>query len=211
MGKKGLKEKRDETIRQILDAATEVFADAGFAGARMDEIARRAGVNKAMIYYRIGDKEALYTKVLHEVFGAAAESISKSIKEEHTPEEKMRTYITSLANTMERHPSMPYIIMREMAARGRQLNEVIAKDLLSILDIVRKIIDEGVKRGAFIRTNPLTIHLMIIGVMVLFKASTPMREIFSSLLRDKFKGLDKGSFNALVQELEEMVLRAVRV
>ncbi len=210
MDKKHIREKRDESIRSILDAATEVFADAGFAGARMDEIARRAGVNKAMIYYRIGDKEALYTKVLHEVFGAATEHISKSIKEESPPDEKMRTYITSLASTLESHPSMPYIIMREMASRGRQLNEVIAGDLLNILAIVGEIIDEGVKKGVFMRINPLTLHLMIIGVMILFKASTPMRETFSLLLPDKLKRLEKSSFNDLVLELEEMVLRAVR-
>lgn len=205
-----MKEKRDETVRNILDAATDVFADAGFAGARMDEIARRAGVNKAMIYYRIGDKEALYTKVLHDVFGAATERISKSIKDEYPPEKKMRTYIKSLANTLESHPSMPYIIMREMAARGQQLNQVIARDFLSILGMVGKIIDDGVRKGVFIRTDPLTLHLMIIGVMVLFKTSMPMREIFSSLLPEKLKGLEKRTFHEMVQELGEMVLRTVR-
>ena len=51
---------------------------------------------------------------------------------------------------------------------------------------------------------------MIIGVMILFKASTPMRETFSLLLPDKIKRLEKSSFNDLVLELEEMVLRAVR-
>ncbi|HVR42592.1 MAG TPA: helix-turn-helix domain-containing protein, partial [Thermoanaerobaculia bacterium] len=41
----------------ILDVAAAVFAEQGFAGARIDEIARRAGVNKAMLYYRVGNKE----------------------------------------------------------------------------------------------------------------------------------------------------------
>ncbi|MBW1769410.1 MAG: helix-turn-helix transcriptional regulator [Deltaproteobacteria bacterium] len=57
MKKKTLQEKRDESIQRIMDAATEIFAESGFAGARVDEIAKRAGVNKAMIYYRIGDKK----------------------------------------------------------------------------------------------------------------------------------------------------------
>jgi AcrR family transcriptional regulator len=59
---------------RILAAAAEVFAQIGFAGARVDDIAARAGVNKAMLYYHVGDKERLYTAVLVEVLdrGSAA-------------------------------------------------------------------------------------------------------------------------------------------
>ncbi len=211
MGKRVLQEKRDRTVRHIIDAAIEVFADAGFAGARMDEIAKRAGVNKAMIYYRIGDKKELYTKVLHEVFGATAERIERNINEEQTPEMKLRSYIANLAQTMESHPSMPYIMIREMASRGRQLNQEIAKDLLSILAIVAKILDDGMKREAFVRTDPFLLHIMVIGVMVLFKVSVPMREKFSSLLPDEFREMEKRSFKDMVLELERLILRAVKV
>ena len=48
-----LQKKRDKTIQRIFDAATKTFAAKGFAGARMDEIARLARVNKATIYYHV--------------------------------------------------------------------------------------------------------------------------------------------------------------
>jgi TetR/AcrR family transcriptional regulator len=211
MEKRNIKEKRDESVRSIMEAATGVFADAGFAGARMEEIAKRAGVNKAMIYYRIGDKKALYTKVLHEVFGAAAERISKIIKDENTPEAKLIAYLRGLAGTMENHPSMPFIILREMASKGLQLNKVIANDLLSILSTVGEILDDGVKKGVFIPTDPLTMHLLVIGVMVLFRVTMPMRETFASLFPDNIKGPEMKSFDDFLQELEGIVLRAVRV
>jgi TetR/AcrR family transcriptional regulator len=57
-----LKEKRDESVQRIMNAAIEVFSEMGYSGARIDEIARRARINKAMIYYRIGDKQRLYTE-----------------------------------------------------------------------------------------------------------------------------------------------------
>ncbi|MCA1790094.1 MAG: TetR/AcrR family transcriptional regulator, partial [Thioalkalivibrio sp.] len=53
-----------DVMQRILDAATEVFANQGLAGARMDEIAARAGVSKALIYYHIPDKESLYASVM---------------------------------------------------------------------------------------------------------------------------------------------------
>src|SRR5512133_2313872 len=66
----------DTTRRRLLDAATAVFAEHGFAGARVDEIAERAGVNKRMIYAYYGDKEGLYREVLSSRLAAPAASAS---------------------------------------------------------------------------------------------------------------------------------------
>ena len=68
-----LQEKRHQTTRRILKAATTIFSEVGFAGARVDEIAKCAGVNKATIYYHIGDKQALYARVIRNLFGDAAD------------------------------------------------------------------------------------------------------------------------------------------
>ena len=54
----------DETRRQLLEAAGEVFATAGFRNATVREICRRAGANLAAVNYHFGDKEALYAEVL---------------------------------------------------------------------------------------------------------------------------------------------------
>jgi TetR/AcrR family transcriptional regulator len=78
MRTKILKEKRDESIHRILDAAMEVFAEVGYEGARVDEIAKRAGVNKAMIYY-------------HNVFGDTAERISENIQDAQSQRRNLRS------------------------------------------------------------------------------------------------------------------------
>src|SRR5271154_5010195 len=52
------------TCERILSAALHEFAAKGFAGARVDAIARRAGINKRMLYHYFGDKEALFRAVL---------------------------------------------------------------------------------------------------------------------------------------------------
>ena len=49
-------EKKDKAIEKILFAARGEFADKGFEGARVDEIARKAGINKAMLYYLYGNR-----------------------------------------------------------------------------------------------------------------------------------------------------------
>ncbi len=56
------------TRKKLLTAARREFADSGLAGARVDEIAARAGVNKQLVYHYFGDKDALYLAVLEWVY-----------------------------------------------------------------------------------------------------------------------------------------------
>ena len=62
-----------ETRRQLLEAAGEVFAEAGYRDATVREICRRAGANIAAINYHFGDKEKLYAEVLRYSHGKALE------------------------------------------------------------------------------------------------------------------------------------------
>ena len=70
------------TIRErILEAAAEEFGRAGFSGAKVDAIARRAGVNKAGLYYHLGNKEKLYEAVLLHLFGQVAGALEQAAGE----------------------------------------------------------------------------------------------------------------------------------
>ncbi len=210
MGDNKLSERRDESIRSILEAAMELFSEVGYEGARVDEIARRAGVNKAMIYYRIGDKKTLYEDVLHNVFGDTADRIALNIKDDFSPEEKIKTYIASLAAAMAQHTCFPRIMMREVASGWSHFSEVVIKDIGGILVIVRGIIDEGVKKGVFIDINPVVVHLMVIGTMILFNLSVPVREKFNHLFEGKIDALNNDSLINIVPEIQNMILRALK-
>ena len=59
---------RDRTRAEILDVATQEFAEHGYSGARVDEIAERTRTTKRMIYYYFGSKEELYTAVLERAY-----------------------------------------------------------------------------------------------------------------------------------------------
>lgn len=69
--------KSHDTRENLLASATEVFVKKGFSGARVDEIARRAKANKAMIYYHFGSKEGLYKAVLLKYIGGLHEEIAR--------------------------------------------------------------------------------------------------------------------------------------
>jgi AcrR family transcriptional regulator len=89
---------QDATRRQLLEAAGEVFAAAGFRAATVREICQRAGANVAAINYHFGDKETLYAEVLRYAFGKALEKYPPllDVGENAPPEKRLHAFIHSL-------------------------------------------------------------------------------------------------------------------
>jgi TetR/AcrR family transcriptional regulator len=206
MRTKILEEKRDESVHRMLDAAMEVFAEAGYEGARVDEIAKRAGVNKAMIYYRIGNKKSLYEQVLLHVFGDSMQRLAENVREDLSPEEKFKTYIANIATSMTQHPFFPRIMMREVASGWTNSSDEIVKHIAGILVNLNDIINDGVKKGVFLQANPVVVHLMVIGAMLLCNLSTPVRKQFDSALEGKIELSDI----PIEDMLPELLLRALK-
>ena len=202
-------EKRDSTIRSILDAAADNFAQSGFEGARMDKIAAQAKVNKAMIYYHVGDKKALYARVLHDIIGGAAARFKETIDQLRTPEEKLKTMIHAVALTMDQHPCLAPIMLREQASGGRDLPEVIALDFAGIVTILADILDQGARQGVFIRTTPFIVHSMITGGMLFYKGSFPIRSRHT-VFPETVQKLGGDLAGDTAKEIETLVLKAIR-
>src|SRR5262245_42109582 len=92
---------------RILAAAALEFSERGFAGARVDRIAKRAKVNKAMLYYHFKSKERLYRALLRDTFSRAAERLLAVGREAAPPVEKMDRAIAAIAALIEEHPFLP--------------------------------------------------------------------------------------------------------
>ena len=82
----------EDSRSAILRAAIKLFAEEGEAGARTDAIARAAGVNKALLHYYFGTKEALYGAVLEEVFTGLAERFRPVLGGPGSPGERLLRY-----------------------------------------------------------------------------------------------------------------------
>jgi AcrR family transcriptional regulator len=203
------KEKGQETSERIVQAALEVFSEVGYGGARVDEIARQAGVNKATLYYHIGDKKALYAAVLHSVIGHTAERIEKELGPDTLPPvEKIRAYIRGFAHAIERNPQVAPIMMRELASGGKTLPDVVTQDFARIITIVTAIIEEGYKTGVFIKVTPFIIHMMVAGCLVFYRATAPVRSK-QPYVPKEIKALDLNISDRVVGEIESLILNAI--
>lgn len=166
----------------ILDAASAEFAEHGFAGARVDEIAARAGVNKAMLYYRVGDKASLYTAVLMRNFDRVEAALAEATSVVGTARERLEAVITSLSRVVQEVPEHPRIVLREIASGGVALPAEVVGRFAHVFETVGSLLEEGVASGEFKPLDPLLAHLTLVGSLVFLNASAPVRSRMAELV-----------------------------
>jgi TetR/AcrR family transcriptional regulator len=198
-----------DTAEKILKAARKVFAEKGYSGTHVDEIAGRAGVNKATIYYHIGDKDTLYANVIHQVIGNNVRGITQAVAQADEPEEKLKAYITFIAGTVDKNPELPPIMMREIASGGATLPRVVIEDMVSVITILFGLLEEGRKKGIFIETSPFLIHMMIMGTILFYKKGSPIKDR-QLWLPTALKSRDKKLKNSLGEEVASLVFNAIK-
>src|SRR6201997_3439750 len=109
------------TRQKLLAAARREFAASGLAGARVDEIAARAGVNKQLVYHYFGDKDAHYLAVLEWVYEEIREQERKLNLEGLPPERAIRKLIESSFDHLARHPDFILLLNDENRNGARHL------------------------------------------------------------------------------------------
>ena len=170
------KASKTDPRERILSSASEVFASTGFAGARIDEIAEHAGVNKAMLYYHVGDKEQLYTAVLTETVERGLASLNDAIENVDSPSEKLQAIIDTLAAFGTSNPYFIPIMLREIASGGSSLPDEMLLRMGAIFRLVADVLAKGVSEGAFRSTDPLLTHVSLIGTTMFLVATQPVRD-----------------------------------
>lgn len=138
------------TRERILLAAEREFSEKGFFGARVDEIAHSADINKRMIYAHFGSKEGLYSSVLLEVYRHLAECERRFITDETDPEMSIRNIVRISFDFLVENPSFVRMLMWENLNNGASvpMEEIAAMKAPSV-DYMRDVIRRGKELGAF--------------------------------------------------------------
>ncbi|MFM2367984.1 MAG: hypothetical protein RL619_280 [Bacteroidota bacterium] len=102
------------TEEKIFNAARIVFQQKGFAGARMQEIADEAGINKAMLHYCFKNKQLLFKAVFMNSFGQLAPQINAIFNSDETIFDKIRKFTYSYISFVIDNPYLPQFVIQEM-------------------------------------------------------------------------------------------------
>ncbi len=164
------------TRGKLLAAARREFADHGLAGARVDEIAGRAGVNKQLVYHYFGDKDALYLAVLEWVYEEIRAQERKLNLEGLPPDEAIKKLIESSFDHLAAHPDFIVLLNDENRGGARHVSgsrklEAMHSPLVSM---VSTILSPGVRAGVFRRgIDPVHLYISIAGLGYFFFSNTP--------------------------------------
>lgn len=142
------------TRASILKAALHEFAHLGLAGARVDVIARRAGVNKQVLYYHFGNKEDLFRATLASVYDHPfPDTLIAESEVRRTPTEEMRELISGLFEHFRNIEEGTSLIGHENRYHGKHLTPSLRKTIRAsvspIVDRIRVVLHRGQKAGAF--------------------------------------------------------------
>jgi AcrR family transcriptional regulator len=105
----------NQTRQKIFRAAAEIFEEKGYTGARMQEIADRAGMNKALLHYYFRSKEQLFMAVFQVLIKKMFEKIFSIFEEEISFKEKLRKFLDEHIEFMIRNPKLPIFLLNELS------------------------------------------------------------------------------------------------
>jgi TetR/AcrR family transcriptional regulator len=191
---------------RILTAAAAEFAARGYAGARVDRIARRARVNKAMLYYHFRSKRGLYRALLRRAFAAAAARLRAVAAADLAPADKLDRAIAGLAAFVDEHAFFPAVMLREIAEGGVHLDPGTLAAMAAVPREVAGIIQQGVDQRAFRPVHPMAAYVSLIAPVVFFLAGAPIRRELAAQELADFTTLSPARFLAHVQETTRRAL-----
>jgi len=159
---------------KVLAAAETLFAEHGFAGVGVRQIAAAAGVNGAMIHYYFGNKENLYVAVIENAASTVRGLIAEAMQSATSLEERLTRFVRAYAGYLFDHPHLARILSREMLAGGKHFMQVFPKYGPTNYGMLREAMAEGVRSGELRAIDVDLAPISLIGMIVVFQLLRPI-------------------------------------
>ena len=199
------KDKNTETV--ILNAAKSVFQSKGMDGARMQEIANKAGINKSMLHYYYRSKQLLFEAVFRNAFSLLAPELSKVLNDDTSIEVKIRNFTSNYISFIIKHPYLPNFIIQELNRNPDfilKLKE--SKDFPNITKF-KKQVETEIKNGIIMPIKGEQLFINILSLSIFPFIATPLIKAFADIDKKEFKKLMKDRKT----EVSEFIINSIKV
>lgn len=191
------------TEQKILAAAEEIFHEKGYDGARMQEIADRATINKGLLHYYFKSKDALFDTIFSMALRRMVGNLNSILLLEIPLEEKIDLMIDGYMNMLMRNSFLPSFVMNEL---NKDPDKFISKHVGGdFRNVFESFIDSVNKEIASGKIRPIDPHQLFMNIqsMVLFPfIGRPMIQVII--------GLENKDYYSLMNERRELIKSFIR-
>jgi AcrR family transcriptional regulator len=187
------------TEQKIIEAAESVFLADGYAGARMQQIADKAGINKAMLHYYFRSKDKLFELVFRHKMKQFVPQITHTLQDEQIPFlDKLDRFVMLYLEMLRKNPSLPLFILSTMNRNP----DLMVHFKQEVGQTIVRVMQAEIKKGNIRPVDPHQFMLTLVGMC-----------IFPFLARPVFVGifnLDQKAYAAIIAERHLHVMQYAR-
>ncbi len=186
------------TEQIIKEAARKIFVRKGYAGARMQEIAEEAGINKALLHYYYRTKDKLFESIFSEIFDQMVVQLKQTITTDKPLVEKLDDFVDRYISTIEQNPHVPLFIVNEIAQNpDRFVEKIKSREMFpEIADFFQQMMME-MEKGNIREMHPLHFFMNVLSLCAFPFIAKPMVKAIS--------GMDDATWSALMENRKEEV------
>lgn len=203
-----VKFKKDETTEEkILAAARKVFTTNGLAGARMQDIADKAGINKAMLHYYFRNKEKLFEMIFLQEAGRFFPQINSIFEAELSLYEKLEKFADVYISEMIENPYLPWFVLNEINLDSeRFMKKFWGPNNLPRPKKFLEQVEKEIKKGTIKRIHPLHLLMNLLSMCIFPFVAKPMMQ--------KNLGLTEAQFLDFMEqrkkEIPKFIIEAIK-
>ncbi|MFN0188281.1 MAG: TetR/AcrR family transcriptional regulator [Bacteroidia bacterium] len=186
------KKELDLTSKEkILNAARRVFIRNGSSGARMQEIADEAGINKALLHYYFKNKESLFELVFNDAFSEFVPKIHSIFSGDGSVMEKIESYVETHLELLIQKPDLPLFVLNEMQRDPERFFSGILSKMPGPppFELFIKQIEEEMKDGKIRTLNARDLWMNVMSMTVFPFIGEPMLKKFLVLNAEEYRTL----------------------
>jgi len=199
--------KKDNTEEKILNAAQTVFIHKGMDGARMQEIANEAGINKALLHYYFRTKQKLFDAIFKKVFSQILPNLMEMVHSELPFEEKLGIFLEKYMTLLQKNPFLPTFVLKEMNRDPEFLATILKSNGIHPNQIFM-MFDNEMKAGKIRKMDPREILVNILGLCIFPVVARPLLTI---MFFENDKNAYKEFINGRKKSVKEFILNSILI
>jgi AcrR family transcriptional regulator len=199
--------KTENTETEILIAAKEIFQQKGMAGARMQEIADKAKINKALLHYYYRSKQLLFEAVFKSAFSLLAPQLNKVLNDDSDLFEKIKKFTENYVSFVIKHPYLPNFVIQELNKNPEFVQKLRSEKNFPSIEKFKLQVSDAINQGIIkpIETEQLFINIISLNIFPFIGEPLLMALV----------NVDKESYNKILEnrktEVAEFIINSIKI